>query len=199
MRRLVLSTRNQHKVAEIKALMAGLPFEVVPISEYPGAPEVEEDGNTFKANAAKKAEAIASFTGQWTIADDSGLEVDFLGGKPGVYSARFAGEDASDAENNAKLLALLKDVPMDKRGAAFVSVIAIARPGEETLFAEGRCPGYVGTEARGFNGFGYDPLFYLPEKDKTYSELSPEEKNQISHRALAMHKAREILAELIEG
>ncbi|MBO8126671.1 MAG: XTP/dITP diphosphatase [Firmicutes bacterium] len=196
MRKLVLATRNLHKVEEIKAMLAGLPLEVVSVSDYPEAPEVVEDGKTFQANAAKKAETIARYTGEWTLADDSGLEVEFLQGKPGVYSARFAGEDASDAENNAKLLGLMKDVPREKRGAQFRSVIAIARPGEETLFAEGICRGLVGTEAKGFNGFGYDPLFVLPELGKTYAELTPEEKNRVSHRARAMEKAREILAKL---
>lgn len=196
-RKIVLASRNQHKIAELAELLADLGLTIVPVPAE--APAVVEDGETFQANAAKKAETIAAYTQEWALADDSGLEVDFLGGKPGVYSARFTGEDASDAENNAKLLALLKDVPPAERGAQFRSVIALARPGQPTIFVEGTCRGVIATEARGFNGFGYDPLFYLPELGKTFAELTPEEKNRISHRAVAMAKLKEVLAEILSG
>ena len=197
LRKLVLATHNPHKVAEMQALLADLPVAVVAATAFPGVPDVEEDGETFQANAAKKAVAIADFIGEWTVADDSGLEVDFLQGKPGVYSARFAGDDATDAENNAKLLGLLKDVPWEKRQAQFRSVLAIVRPGKEPLFATGSCEGYIDFEARGFQGFGYDPLFYVPNLGKTFAELAPGEKNRISHRAKAMEKGKEILAQLL--
>lgn len=197
LRKLVLATHNPHKVTEMQALLADLSVTVVPATVFPGIPDIEEDGETFQANAAKKAVAIANFTGEWTVADDSGLEVDFLQGKPGVYSARFAGDDATDAENNAKLLGLLKDVPWEKRQARFRSVLAIVRPGGEPLFATGSCEGYIDFEARGFAGFGYDPLFYVPDIGKTFAEMAPEEKNRISHRAKAIEKAKEILVQLL--
>jgi len=197
LRKLILASRNQHKIVELQELLAGLGLTILPVPA--SAPEVVEDGETFQANAAKKAEAIAAYTQEWTLADDSGLEVDFLRGKPGVFSARFAGEDATDAENNAKLLGLLKDVPPTERGAQFRSVIALARPGHPTVFVEGICRGMIATEARGFNGFGYDPLFYLPELGKTFAELTPEEKNRISHRALAMAKVKEVIAQILTG
>ncbi|MGE5554523.1 MAG: XTP/dITP diphosphatase [Betaproteobacteria bacterium] len=183
---LVVASRNRHKVEELKQLLVGLPVEVRSLADYPGAPEVVEDGDTFAANAIKKAQAAVAFTGEWALADDSGLEVDALDGAPGVHSARFAGEPRSDARNNAKLLALLENVPPERRTARFRSVIALAGPDGELELVEGMVEGRIVREPRGTGGFGYDPLFLLPEVGRTMAQLSPEEKNALSHRGRAM-------------
>ncbi len=197
-KRLILATRNEGKVKELKEMLAGLPLEIRSLRDYPGLPEVEESGTTFVQNAVIKAETISEMTGEMVLADDSGLEVDLLGGKPGVYSARFAGESATDEENNRKLLELMKDAPAHKRGARFVCVIALAVPGKETITVEGSCRGILARSPRGTLGFGYDPLFIYEEEGKTFSELDPETKNRISHRGQAFRRAREILQKEIE-
>jgi XTP/dITP diphosphohydrolase len=164
---------------------------------------VEEDGETFCDNAVKKATVIAKAIGEWALADDSGLEVDALGGAPGVYSARYAGLDhhgeRNDRENNAKLLKELAGVPISRRTARFRSVIALASPEGKVWTAEGICEGYIGLEPRGEKGFGYDPLFYLPEYGLTMAELTEEEKNRISHRAKAMERFLPLLIEVGEA
>lgn len=192
--RLVLATKNQGKVRELQDMLKSMDFEVVSLAEYPGVPEVEEDGNTFWENAVKKAREIAAATGELAMADDSGLEVDYLGGAPGVYSARFAGEHGNSKANNEKLLKLLEGVPWEKRTARFRCVVAIATPDGEVKTAEGTCEGIITTEPRGKEGFGYDPLFYYPEYGKTFAELDRDTKNQISHRGKALRAAREFLA-----
>jgi len=188
--RILLATRNAGKVREFARFFAELGWQVEPVPA--DAPEVIEDGETFSANAIKKAEEIAAFYNTPALADDSGLEVDALGGRPGVYSARYSGEDATDARNNAKLLAELQGVPEPERGARFVSSIAFARPGQETLVSFGTCSGHILTEARGEGGFGYDPLFALPT-GQTLAEISLAEKNAISHRAHALRQLVDLL------
>ncbi|MEW5761590.1 MAG: XTP/dITP diphosphatase [Bacillota bacterium] len=196
MRKVVLATRNPGKVAEFGALLAPLGITVVALGDYEGAPEMREDGATFAENAIKKARTAAAFTREVALADDSGLEVDALGGRPGVFSARFAGRPGDDAANNAKLLRLLQGVPWERRTARFRCVIAIATPGGEVFTAEGTCKGYIGFAPRGEGGFGYDPLFYVPDYGKTFAELDMETKNRISHRGRALEEARAILERL---
>lgn len=194
--KLVLATNNQGKVKELAVMLQPLGFQVVPIGEYPDFQEVEEDGETFIANAVKKARAAAEFTGELVLADDSGLEVDALDGAPGVYSARFAGEPESDAANNRKLLALLEGVPPEKRTGRFRCVIAIAEPTGQVHTAEGFCEGYILEELKGEGGFGYDPLFYIPQYKQTFAEIDIKNKNAISHRGQALNKAVEMLNHL---
>jgi XTP/dITP diphosphohydrolase len=191
--RLVLASHNQHKIREIKELTAHLGFPVLGLGEVGDLPPVEEDGETLHANARKKAVETARKLGEWVLADDSGLEVDALGGAPGVHSARFAGEGGGDARNNELLLRKLADLPLEQRGAQFRCVMALASPDEEVEFSEGVCRGVIGYAPRGSNGFGYDPLFIVPELGRTFAELSPEEKNRISHRSRAMRGMLEIL------
>lgn len=196
MRRLVVATTNIGKLKEIESILAPLRLEIVPVSAYPGLPEIEEDGATFEENAVKKARLTAEATGEAALADDSGLEVDHLAGAPAVHSARFAGEPKSDAANNAKLLKLLEGVPWEKRTARFRCVVAVATPGGQVLTAEGMCEGYILSEPKGTGGFGYDPLFFVPEFGKTFAELSPKVKNRVSHRGAALEAIKEKLLRL---
>ncbi|NLM51841.1 MAG: XTP/dITP diphosphatase [Firmicutes bacterium] len=195
--KLVIASRNAGKLAEYQALLADLPIEIVSLAHYPEIGEIPETGKDFFANAAQKAETVAHITGQWTLADDSGLEVDALGGRPGVYSARFAGEDADDAKNNEKLLKLLQDVPAGKRTARFRAVIALAHKERQTQFAEGVCEGLITFAPQGSGGFGYDPLFFYPPAGKTFAQMTKEEKNKISHRAQALSKVKLLLAQIV--
>jgi XTP/dITP diphosphohydrolase len=194
--RLVVASRNEHKIKEIQAILADQPWQVLTAHDFPGFPEVVEDGSTLEANAIKKAKEIAAFTGCLALADDTGLEVDALGGKPGVHSARFAGPKATYEENNRKLLRLLEGVPPEERTARFRCVIAIAEPDGNVHVVEGKCEGLIGFAAKGEGGFGYDPLFIVDGMEKTFAELSPEEKNRVSHRGRALQLAAELLAEL---
>ena len=186
---LLFATRNAGKVAELRELTAGLPIEVRSLDGLE-LPEVEEDGDTFEANASKKAREVSAATGLPALADDSGLEVDALGGAPGVYSARYAGEHAGDEDNNEKLLQALANTPEDKRTARFRSTLAFADVagvlGEEVILASGACEGRILTERQGLGGFGYDPLFFSPELGQTFAEAGVGSKNQLSHRARAM-------------
>ncbi len=185
---------------EYREILAGLLFTPTSLAEQGVATEVPEEGDTFLANAVAKARAYADMTGLLALADDSGLEVDALRGAPGVRSARFAGEGASDAERNAYLLRLLEGVPPDRRTARFVCVIAIAEPEGELQTVRGTVEGMIAPAPRGGGGFGYDPLFYLPWLGRTMAELSPAEKNRLSHRARAGAAARSVLAGLaVEG
>lgn len=185
MKKLVVGTRNTGKIKEIKAALAELALEVVGLPEA-GLPEVAETGVTFAENAIIKARYYSHHTGEYCLADDSGLEVDALSGEPGVYSARYAGEGASDEDNNQKLLTSLGGVPEEKRSARFRSVLALAGPDGSLLLTDGVCEGIVLAQARGTGGFGYDPLFYMPEFQKTLAEMTVEEKNKISHRGNAL-------------
>ena len=189
MMKFVIASGNKHKIEEIKYILQtelGREIEVVSMKEMGFTDEIEENGNTFLDNAFIKADAIAG--NEWfSIADDSGLSVDYLNGAPGVYSARFAGQPCNDLNNNNKLLSLLENVPAEKRSAHFVSSIACVTPTGDRLSAVGTCEGQILFAPRGNGGFGYDPLFYYAALDKTFAEITPEEKNSISHRANAMN------------
>ena len=189
--KIMLSTRNSGKAREFANFFAELGWEVEPLPA--DAPEVIEDGDTFSANAIKKAEQISRHYNRPALADDSGLEVDALGGRPGVYSARYSGENATDQANNAKLLQELQGVAPQERTARFVSAIALARPGQETVVAFGTVEGQILESPRGEGGFGYDPLFLLPQANQTLAEMPIEHKNRISHRAHAMRNLIDIL------
>ncbi|MTI96886.1 MAG: RdgB/HAM1 family non-canonical purine NTP pyrophosphatase [Firmicutes bacterium] len=189
--KLVAATFNRHKVEEISAILAPLGLSVQSLAEYTDKQPVE-DGDSFEANALIKARYGYQLTGLPTIADDSGLEVDALSGAPGVHSARFAGENASDDDNNRKLLTLLADVPRSERKARFRCAIALVS-GDDILTAEGSCEGEILTSPQGSGGFGYDPLFWLPQEGKSMAELPPEHKNQVSHRARALAELARVL------
>ncbi len=181
---IVLATRNAGKVKEFQQLLKDFPVQVKNLNDFGPIPEVEEDGATFDDNAYKKASFAAKVLGLPTIADDSGLVVEALGGAPGVMSARYAGENATDQENIEKLLGEMEG--KTDRGAAFECVISIAVPSGPALTYEGRCEGKISTEPKGVSGFGYDPVFYFPEYGKTFAELTSEEKNRVSHRGKAL-------------
>ncbi len=187
--KILLASRNRQKLKELVACLQGLEVTVETLDDVREAPEVEEDGDTFKENATKKATEIARATGLLTVADDSGLEVDALRGSPGVRSSRYAREDATDKENNEKLLQEMAKVPEEFRGARFVCAIAVADPDGLVGVVEGSCEGYVALEERGHYGFGYDPLFLMKDYNKTFAELGPDVKNRVSHRFRAMEKA----------
>jgi XTP/dITP diphosphohydrolase len=195
-RELVLATRNQHKVEELVALLRDLGVTIRTLDEFPDVPDVVEDGDTCEANAVKKARAIAEFTGLPAVADDTGLEVDALGGRPGVYAARYAGEDATYEDNCRKLLQELIDVPRERRAARFLTVAAIALPSGEIRVAQGTLEGAIAEEASGTLGFGYDPVFLIPELGRTLAQLSADQKNRISHRAKAFTQAKGLLREM---
>ncbi len=194
MREIVIATRNGHKLAEIRAILAEAGFLILGLDEFDGAPDVEEDGATFEANAAKKAEAAARATGRVAVADDSGLVVEALGGAPGVMSARYAGAGGDGGANNALLLRELDGVPDGRRTARFVCVVAAARTGRRTRLFRGDCGGRIIRELRGEAGFGYDPLFFSDELGMTFAEAAPGEKNRASHRGRALALLREALA-----
>jgi len=191
--RLLVATNNRGKLREYSELLRGVPFELTTLSEQGITAEVEETGSSLEQNAIRKATAYAGLSGLATMADDSGLEVDALGGEPGPLSRRYAGENVTDKERNDFLLAKLKGVPREKRTARFRCVIAVAAPRGVVKTCEGVCEGSIAFGARGEGGFGYDPIFYLPELDKHMAELSLAEKNRISHRARAAQKAKRIL------
>lgn len=194
--KVVLATRNAGKVREIADILAPHGVEVISLSEFPELGEIIEDGDTFRENAMLKATTVAGHTGLIALADDSGLEVDALDGAPGIYSSRFAGEEKNDRANNLKLLELLSDFPAEQRTARFQCVVAIAEPDGWVHIAEGSCEGLIINEPRGEGGFGYDPLFYVPDYEKTFAELDPAIKNKISHRAKALEGAVDILSDL---
>jgi XTP/dITP diphosphohydrolase len=196
MPKLLLATSNQGKIKEYRFLLDGLGYQITTLTEEGIAKNVTESGNNYEQNARLKAITYAKLSQLTTLADDSGLEVDALNGEPGVKSARFAGETATDAEKVSFLLAKLNGVPWERRTARFKCVIAIANPGGRVELCYGECHGMVAFEAKGENGFGYDPIFFLPEIGKTMAELPFEMKNQISHRAQASQKARQVLQQL---
>ena len=192
-RELVLATRNRNKGAELAAILAGLPLRIRTMDEFPNVPDVDEDGDTCEANAIKKAKAVADATGLLAVADDTGLEVDALGGRPGVYAARYAGLQATYEDNWKKLLQEMAGVPRDRRTARFVTVAAVASPSQTVQVRTGRLDGLIAEEPAGTQGFGYDPVFLVPELGKTLAELSSEEKNRVSHRAKAFAQVRQLL------
>ena len=183
--KVILASKNQHKLTELSAILSQLGFEIALESEYGLDIDVEETGTTFEENSFLKAEAVMKASGLPVLADDSGLMVDALDGAPGVYSARY-GHKASDKERTAYLLENMKDVPEERRGAKFVCVITCLFPDGRKIVARGECPGVIARAPHGENGFGYDPVFYLPELGMTYAELPSEQKNAISHRARAL-------------
>jgi len=198
MPRLLLATNNEGKLREYRSLLNGLGYQLVSPKELGITTKVAETGSTMAENAILKATAFASESNLLTLADDSGLEVDALGGQPGVLSARYAGENTSQQELINHLLSRLKDVPEEKRGARFRCVIAIATPSGEVKTCSGECPGFITFKASGSHGFGYDPIFYLPQLKRTMAQLTMAEKNGISHRARAAARARKLL-ESISG
>ena len=193
-RELVLATRNRHKIEELVALLGNRGVIIHTLDEFPDSPDVAEDGDTCEVNAVKKARAIAEFTGLPAVADDTGLEVDALDGRPGVYAARYAGEGATYEDNCRKLLRELTGVPREQRTARFLTVAAIALPSDGIRVAQGTLDGVIAEEASGTLGFGYDPVFFIPELGKTLAQLSADQKNTISHRAKAFAKVRKILS-----
>jgi XTP/dITP diphosphohydrolase len=197
---LVLGTRNVKKRGELLEILDDLGVELRDLTGYPDAPEVEEDGKTFEDNARKKAVVLARHLKQWVLGEDSGLVVPALNGRPGVYSARYAGKQGDDAANNARLLAELAPLPDDRRAAHYVCTAALAGPdGEVRAVVEGRCHGVIIPEARGTGGFGYDPLFLVPEYHRTFGELSARVKHALSHRGRALAKLRPELRKWLLG
>jgi len=194
--KLLLATNNKAKVREYKSLLQGIPYEIVTLTEQGITTVVDEVGGSLEENARLKATALAAESQLLSLADDSGLEVDALGGEPGSLSARYAGEGASDIDRINYLLVRLKDVPREKRTARFRCVIAIATPDDTVELCSGECRGLITLTPMGNQGFGYDPVFYLPELDKTMAELPLELKNQVSHRGQAARKARELLKKI---
>jgi XTP/dITP diphosphohydrolase len=197
--KLVLATRNRNKRRELEELLMDLDVQVLTLDEVGINVVVEEDGHTFAENAIKKASTIARLSGCLTLADDSGLVVDALGGAPGIYSARFAGENATDSDNNQKLMEQLKHVETQSRTAHFLCIIAICTPEGETYTVEGKCEGHIGWELRGEQGFGYDPLFVPDGYEKSFAELGEKVKNKISHRGKALEQAKSVLKNIWAG
>ena len=190
---IVLASRNKKKAAEIERILAGSPITVLTLDDFPNCPDVEEDADTFDGNALKKARAIAACTGRAAFSDDSGLEVEALSGAPGVYSARYAGPNANDADNLQKLLAAMQDIPEERRAARFVCAIAFVQPnGDEHVFW-GYAEGAIGREPKGVSGFGYDPVFYPSGHARTFAEMTATEKDAMSHRRKALEKLAEFL------
>ncbi|MFO8240208.1 MAG: XTP/dITP diphosphatase [Dissulfuribacterales bacterium] len=198
-KKLILATRNKGKLKEIQALFSDLNIDIMSLDDVKDAPHIEEDGTTFMENAFKKAKVIAEATGIMALADDSGLEVDAFNGAPGVYSARYSGENASDASNNEKLLVELQKVSSDKRGAHFTCVIIVYHPSGRWISAEAGCEGKITKKIIGDRGFGYDPVFYIPSVGRTMAQLTPEEKNRLSHRGKALRKLKSELPGFLDS
>lgn len=194
---LIVATKNKKKLKEIRKILKGLDLKISSLLDLKNIPRIIENGKTFKDNAAKKALKISCFTKKLTLGEDSGLCVDALGGKPGIYSSRFSGKNKSDAKNNEKLIRLLKNYPVKKRGAHYVCAVAIAGGDGLLGLVEGRCYGYIGFKLKGRYGFGYDPLFVIQKYKKTFGQLGPKIKHRISHRYKALKKARQILQKYI--
>lgn len=192
---LVLATANPDKILEIRHALARLPIEIQTREDFPGVPEVVEDGSTLAENALKKGRALVEATGLMALADDTGLEVDALDGAPGVYSSRFAGPGATYADNVRLLLERMRGVPREERTARFRCVIALVEPTGGAVLVEGVCEGEIAEEARGGGGFGYDPVFYVPSLGKTFAEMPLVEKDRISHRGLAVARMAKLLME----
>ena len=196
---VVIATRNSGKLREIRQILAPLGLKILFLRDFSEIFEIVEDGQTFEENAVKKAAAAARQTGRIAIADDSGLAVDALQGRPGVFSSRYAGENATDADRYLKLLKEMARVPKGRRGAAFLCALAVASPEGKVEIVEGECRGEIASSPQGAQGFGYDPVFFLPELGRTMAELEPEGKNRISHRARALEKLKKVLPNFLKG
>jgi len=192
--KIVFASGNEGKVKEIREMLEGMGIELLSLKHYTGVPDIVEDGKTFLENALKKARIISEFTGETVLADDSGLMVDALGGAPGIYSARYAGEKATDDDNINLLLAGLKNVPQEKRTACFCCALVLYRTDGSYDSFESRWPGVIIDDRRGDNGFGYDPVFYVPDLKKTAAEMPPDLKNRVSHRGQAFAQLKKALA-----
>ena len=193
MKRMIYATGNENKMKEIREILGALPLEILSMKEAGVSADIVEDGKTFEENALIKARAICKLAGEMVLADDSGLEIDYLNKEPGIYSARYMGEDTSYHIKNKSLIDRLEGVPDEKRTARFVCAIAAVFPDGKELVVRGTVEGIIGYEEKGENGFGYDPIFYLPERGCTTAELPPEEKNSISHRGNALRLMKELL------
>ena len=193
MRRLIFATGNEHKMVEIREILGELPVEILSMKDIGIKADIVENGNTFEENALIKAKEVCKLAGEMVLADDSGLEIDYLNGEPGIYSARYMGADTSYRIKNQNLIDRLEGVPDEKRTARFVCAIAAAFPDGRSFVVRGTIEGIIGYEERGTNGFGYDPIFYLPERGVSTAEIPPEEKNSISHRGNALRKMKELL------
>ncbi|MBT2735808.1 XTP/dITP diphosphatase [Bacillus sp. ISL-7] len=198
MKEVIIATKNPGKAREFEHIFASRGIEVRTLLDFPEIPDVDETGTTFEENAILKAEAVSQALGKMVIGDDSGLMVDALEGRPGIYSARYAGEPKNDQNNTDKVLSELKGLPDEKRSARFYCALAVSVPGQESITVSGTCEGRILEEQRGTNGFGYDPVFYVPEKGLAMAELSSEEKNKISHRANALKKLDVVLDSILE-
>lgn len=194
--KILVSTKNKHKLKEIREILDDIGIDVESVYGYVDDLEVEETGNSFDENAALKAVELSRYTDEYVIADDSGVVVDYLNGEPGIYSARYAGVGSSDEDNNRLLLEKLKGVPFEKRGAKYVCVIALAKNGNLIKTFHGECPGFIAEVYKGKNGFGYDPIFVLPD-GRHMAELDPEEKNKISHRYYALVDLKNFLKHIL--
>ncbi|MGN0400504.1 MAG: XTP/dITP diphosphatase [Blautia sp.] len=193
MKRMIFATGNENKMKEIREILGSLPLEILSMKEAGIEADITEDGTTFEENARIKARAVCEIAGEMVLADDSGLEVDYLNKEPGIYSARYMGEDTSYRIKNKSLIDRLEGVPDEKRTARFVCAIAAAFPDGRELVVRGTIEGIIGYEEKGENGFGYDPIFYLPERGCTTAELPPEEKNSVSHRGNALRQMKRML------
>lgn len=200
MQQIIAASRNAHKIKEMNQILSSLGLSVISRDDAGIPPfEVEEDGETFEENSFKKANEIMKVSGLPAVADDSGLAVDYLDGAPGVFSARFAGDECDDSKNNQKLLQLLEGVPYEQRTARFVCVMTLVYPDGTVLRARGECPGHIAGEESGSNGFGYDPLFIPDGYQTSFGHIPPEEKNRISHRGQALRKLAAMLEERENG
>ena len=197
--KIVFASGNEGKVKEIKEMLEGMDIDLVSLKAYRNAPDIIEDGKTFLENALKKAKIISDYTGETVLADDSGLKVDALGGEPGIYSARYAGEKANDDDNINLLLAKLKNVSQEKRTAFFCCALVLYNPNGSYESFESKWHGLIIDERRGDNGFGYDPVFLVPELQKTAAELPPEIKNKLSHRGQAFAQLKKALEEKLRN
>ncbi len=191
--RLLVASGNAKKLKELQELLKDLPIKLISLKDFPNVIEVKEDGNSFRENAEKKALGFAKQTGCLTLADDSGLSIDYLKGEPGVYSARFAGSEKNDFKNCEKVLQLLKGVPPQNRSAAFKCAVALATPQSVVSVVEESVSGFIADKMTGQGGFGYDPLFFYPEFGKTFGEVPSDQKHLVSHRGKALHRMKDIL------
>jgi len=195
---IVVATKNKKKLQEIREILKGFNFKLSSLADYSEVPRIIENGKTFKENAIKKAVKIARFSKKLTLGEDSGLCVNALDGKPGIYSSRFAGRNKSDTQNNLKLLKLLKGLPLRKRTAYYVCAVALADQHGLLGVVEGKCSGVIGFAPKGNRGFGYDPLFLIPKRDKTFAQLGEKIKHKMSHRYYALIKAKKIILKYVE-